>query len=139
MRTNFIRGAIAALIPALTLACVPPSGISDTDASPAPRAAYFSSTSSTPGTVLSGLELRQHASEGSLLQLVRAVRPGFLTYRGRTPTVVIDDVAFGSIRTLDDVSVNAVQEIRLLSASEATLRYGPRHNGAVILVITRTE
>jgi hypothetical protein len=53
---------------------------------------------------------------------------------GNLPRVVVDDVSYGSIENLANLSANAVREIRYLNAADATTRWGTGYPGGVILV-----
>jgi len=49
--------------------------------------------------------------------------------------VYLDSNRYGTIESLHGLSVGGVQEIRYLSASEATNRWGTGHTGGAILVV----
>ena len=73
---------------------------------------------------------------------IQRLRPQWLTSsgvrRGATgdPTqVYLDSNRYGTIESLRGLSLGGVQEIRFLSASEATNRWGTGHTGGAILVI----
>jgi hypothetical protein len=54
-----------------------------------------------------------------------------------TLTVYFNDTILGGVDMLRTVPVDAVRSIRLLSAAEATNRWGPKQPGAVIYVSSR--
>ena len=67
-------------------------------------------------------------------------------YRGRgsilldeTPLVAIDGVPQTDFHILGTLLANAIDNIRILSASEGTVLYGIRAGGGAILIQTRTE
>ena len=79
----------------------------------------------------------------SAYDIVVRLRPEYLRAtrviaRGHAePVVYIDNIAFGSVAALKELSPNAVAEIRYVTAPESYMLHGPKHEGAVILVRTR--
>ena len=76
----------------------------------------------------------------SAYEAVRRLRPAWLQARGRSPLPVIyrDNARWGSDpRSLENIRIDAVRQMRFLSASDATTRYGTGFAGGVILVVTR--
>lgn len=78
-------------------------------------------------------------------QAILQLRPEFLKRRGPTSVqlpqrgalrVYLDNTEMGGPDVLHTIAVDQVTAIRYLSASEATLRWGPSHAGGVILVST---
>jgi hypothetical protein len=70
------------------------------------------------------------------------LRPRALSLRGRGNAAVsvvayLDDVRLTDLRSLQNVWRERVYEIRYLSASEATTRWGTGHASGAVLVITR--
>lgn len=76
----------------------------------------------------------------SLFDAIKFLRPQFLTPRGSgasmEPVVYVDNIRRGGVSTLNELFVSQVSEIRYLSSSEATTRYGTGHFGGAILVKT---
>lgn len=79
-------------------------------------------------------------------QAVMRLRPEFLRWRGSDSgvpgqgpvRVFLDDVEIGGPDALRQVSLDAVTQIRFISASEAAIRFGTdRAGGGVILVSTQ--
>ena len=77
--------------------------------------------------------------------LLQRLRPQFLRSRGSVslrnssdsyPIVYLNDVRHGGVMSLRDILVNDIQEIRYLSAADATTRWGTGHSSGVILVRT---
>lgn len=77
---------------------------------------------------------------------IKNLRPNFLRARGTNtfdpvvstePTVYVDGQRFGDITNLRSMSVDLIAEIRLLRASDATIKYGTNHTTGVIEVTTR--
>ena len=74
---------------------------------------------------------------GSLYEAVLDARPDVLRYRNTSPTVYLDGRLLGAIDALQRIPLASVQEVRLLSHTEATFRYGRSHSGTVLEVTTR--
>src|ERR1700687_1213271 len=80
-------------------------------------------------------------------ELIRSLRPNFLTYRGETsfarrtsrphPTVYVDDQAFGQVSILNSIPRSDVSSVRLYRASEAMTKFGTGNAGGVIAITTR--
>jgi hypothetical protein len=76
--------------------------------------------------------------------VVERLRPHFLRPRG--PTTVVsdtrlvvyqDNLNLGGVDMLRQIRAAELQEIRFLSASDATTRFGTGHPGGAIIVTTR--
>lgn len=83
---------------------------------------------------------------GTIYEVVQQLRPHFLQGRGQSsiqdpgssaPVVYVNGVRYGSPDVLRSLRSMDVREIRYLSASDATTRYGTGHVGGVIEVTTR--
>ncbi len=73
-------------------------------------------------------------------EAVRRLRPAWLQTRGRSslPVVFRNNSRWGGDpRSLESIRIDSVAEMRYLSASDATTRYGTGFTGGVILVVTR--
>jgi hypothetical protein len=80
-------------------------------------------------------------------ELVRSLRPNFLTYRGETsfdrrtsrpyPNVYVDDQVFGTISILASIPASDVSSIRLYRSAEAVTKFGTGNAGGVISIVTR--
>ena len=77
--------------------------------------------------------------------LLQRLRPQFLRTRGSVsmsntsdayPIVYLNNVRHGNLNSLRDIPVNDIQEIRFISASDATTRWGTGHGSGVIMVRT---
>lgn len=76
---------------------------------------------------------------------IKNLRPMFLRSRGQTTLegtgqsahVFLDGQKYGDIETLKTMSVQTVREIRFLSASDATTKYGTGYTAGIIEVWTR--
>ena len=79
-------------------------------------------------------------SVSSAYEAVRRLRPGWLQPRGRSglPVVFRNNTRWGDDpRSLENIRINVIAEMRFLNASDATTRYGTGFTGGVILVVTR--
>ena len=94
-------------------------------------------------------EISTRASDAAnALQIVQKLRPQMLRGRGRVspndpngeaslPRVFVDDVAFGNIDNLANITANQIREIRFVSATDATTKWGTGYMGGVIVVTTK--
>ncbi|MGH7443489.1 MAG: TonB-dependent receptor plug domain-containing protein [Longimicrobiales bacterium] len=82
----------------------------------------------------------------TVYEAIMQLRPHFLQTRGQAsirdpsagePVVYVNGVRYGGTKTLQGMRAMDVAEIRFLSASDATTRYGTGHVGGVIEVRTR--
>ena len=79
-------------------------------------------------------------SVSSAYEAVQRLRPAWLQARGRSglPVVYRNNTRWGSDpRSLESIQIDVIREMRFLSASDATTRYGTGFTGGVILVVTR--
>jgi len=79
-------------------------------------------------------------------QALERLRPRWLRSRGPVsvehpeagnPVVYMDGTRFGPLRTLRQIGVEVIGEIRYMDPNEATNRFGAGHTGGVIMVLTR--
>lgn len=86
------------------------------------------------------------SSAATAYDAVRQLRPNFMRSRGQSsiqspgaamPVVYVDNIARGGLDALRDIRAGDVAEIRYVSASDATTRYGTGHSGGVIEVELR--
>ena len=80
-------------------------------------------------------------------ELIRTLRPNFLTYRGETsfdkrtsrpyPNVYVDDQAFGNISVLTIIPASDVESVRLYRSWDAMTKFGNGNPGGVIAISTR--
>jgi hypothetical protein len=119
----------------LLVACASGSSGSSTQAgAPSP-----SRTRSNPNVITADELSRIDVSDA--LQAIQRLRPQFLQTRGATSfqspselVVYVDGSRLGNASTLRDVPANEVKEIRYLSSTEATQRYGTGHTSGAIVV-----
>ncbi len=79
-------------------------------------------------------------SVSTAFEAVRRLRPAWLQPRGRSglPVVYRNNARWGGDpRSLENIRIEDVAEMRFLSASDATTRYGTGFSGGLILVETR--
>ncbi len=82
-------------------------------------------------------------SVSTAYEAVRRLRPAWLRARGRSglPVVYRNNNRWGGDpRSLEDIRIDVITEMRFLSAGDATTRYGTGFTGftgGVILVVTR--
>lgn len=76
-------------------------------------------------------------------EAVVQLRPAFLRARGArslrdptplSPIVYVNDMRHGGIETLMSIRADEIDEIRFISAADATTRWGTGHTGGVIQV-----
>jgi hypothetical protein len=135
------RALMAAVLIAVSSGCS--SSGSSSSATGAPRAP------SRQQDVITAAEIAERAADASnALQVVQKLRPQMLTTRGRfspadssdagaRPRVVVDGVAIGQVENLVNVNAISVMEIRYISATDATTRFGTGYVGGAILVTTK--
>jgi hypothetical protein len=80
-------------------------------------------------------------------EVIRSLRPNFLSYRGETsfdrrtsrpyPNVYVDDQVFGTISILASIPASDVSSIRLYRSAEAVTKFGTGNAGGVIAIVTR--
>jgi len=89
----------------------------------------------------------QEVQEGSAYDLIRRLRPTFLSYRGPTtilgsatgmPTVYVDGMRYGSFASLHQIPANWVGEVRLYRASSAG-QFGLDNTGGVLMIKTHRQ
>jgi hypothetical protein len=92
------------------------------------------------------LEELEELQQFTLLDAIRRLRPRWLqvsravSTRGNPqefPRVVVDRVPRGELEALGQISVSDVREVRFLSASDATLKYGTGYPAGAIEVTRR--
>jgi hypothetical protein len=99
--------------------------------------------------IIAEAEITASASEAAnALQIIEKLRPQMLRSRGvgsptdvtgesARPKVYVDNVAYGDIGTLTNVTANQIKEIQFINSRDATTKWGTGHMGGVILVTTR--
>ena len=94
-------------------------------------------------------EITANASEAAnALQIIEKLRPQMLRSRGvgsptdvtgesARPKVYVDNVAYGDLGTLSNLTASQIKEIQFINSRDATTKWGTGHMGGVILVLTR--
>ncbi len=77
-------------------------------------------------------EIKDLATALTAKDAVEIARPTWLRRRGVDPSVFMNGVLMGDLDQLDNISINAVKEIRFLPSAEATTMYGTNNMGGVI-------
>lgn len=94
--------------------------------------------------VITATELAPHSSL-TAREAIQRLRPAFLRTRGPssimlnegdTIVVYVDNTRMGGPEILDQVRANAIREIRYLSSSDASSRFGTGHTSGAILITT---
>ena len=80
-------------------------------------------------------------------ELIRNLRPNFLTYRGETsldrrtsrpyPNIYVDDQVYGPITVLHSIPASDVSSVRLYRSWEAMTKFGTGNAGGVIAISTK--
>jgi hypothetical protein len=124
-------------------ACSSGGGSSPAAAPGAPRAARGGPNLITDAEIAQGAAGVQNA-----LEIVERLRPSMLRARpsstfgqGTAPAegvlVYVDEVKLGDVNNLRNVPSSQIREIRFISATDATQRWGTGHGSGVIQVITK--
>jgi hypothetical protein len=96
--------------------------------------------------VITNAELRQTDAEGlTAFQAIQRMRPQWLRGRGvdsfgggaALPKVLVEEAPFGEVDDLRSMDAYDVDEIRFLSAADATTRFGTGYPAGAILVSLR--
>jgi len=97
-------------------------------------------------SVLSREEIRERIDLDTY-EIVRQLRPAWVRARGSPSlqgrdqefaVVYIDYSRFGMVHSLRQIDSGAIAEIRYMSPSDATTRFGTGHMGGAILVTTQS-
>jgi hypothetical protein len=104
--------------------------------------------------LISAEEIATRPGEGNALDLIRALRPAWLTSRGVASAnvsgdgmggvsdnagiaVYVDGVKMGGVDALGSIESDRIQEMRFLSASDATMKYGTGNPAGAIEITTK--
>ena len=96
--------------------------------------------------VMTTEELRQTDAEGlSAFQVIQRMRPQWLRSRGvgsfgggsSLPKVLVEEAPFGEVDDLRRMDASEIDELRFLSAADATTRFGTGYPAGAILVSLR--
>jgi hypothetical protein len=84
-------------------------------------------------TALTAQELEGIARQGSLMDALERLRPGWLVSRGSTPSVSVDGAPPTELSFLRGIPASTVREVRLERASSSVGRAAFAPNGGVIV------
>jgi len=143
--TGLTRPLILAAILAGGSACASSSGSAGAGQAGEPQTAVVSAPNRArkDPSVITSEEIEARPTLNAR-QVIEQLRPQFLRVRGTTTLgnaatqdviwVYLDGTRYGTIDVLSNISANEVREIRYLSPSEATNRFGTGHVQGAILV-----
>ena len=79
----------------------------------------------------------QRYDGGNLADALAALRPNMLRGRGRAPSLAIDGMLLMDTRPLYTTPTSDVLMVRIIRGPEATILFGSRAGGDVLMVTTR--
>lgn len=98
-------------------------------------------------SVLTADEIQmQKAGAWNAYDVIARLRPEYLRSRGAsslrntapvTAVVYLDEMRYGSLNTLKQLSADQIWRIEYINAADATTRFGTDHLGGAILVYTK--
>lgn len=98
-------------------------------------------------TVISAEEIAlERVSAWTAHDVISRLRPEFLRSRGRsslrttvptTAVVYLDEVRYGALDSLRQLSADQIYSIQYINAADATTRFGTDHLGGAILITTK--
>ena len=77
-----------------------------------------------PRNFISEEEIQEFDTAQSAMDVVELARPAWLRAKGLVISVYLNGIHLGGEEQLDNVSVYSIKELRFLTPSEATTRYG---------------
>ena len=89
------------------------------------------------GSTLGRIELTSVDVGRNAYDVVMFLRPSFLRGHNGTPSLAINGVLVGTATYLSSMSVDEIEEVKLLNGLDATTMFGARYNGSVLVVTTR--
>lgn len=99
------------------------------------------------GTLIEAEAIEGVTSANSAYDVVRTLRPSWLRSRRGQDSftdpgaglamVYVDGRRFGGLNALQDIAPGDVEEIEYLRPQDATLQFGPDHDGGAIMVRTK--
>jgi hypothetical protein len=141
--TALARTLIAGATLAGTVGCAPASSTPAQAGEPQTAAAPAPARQRKDPTVITEQEIATRQTL-TARQVIEQLRPQFLRVRGTTTLgnaatqdviwVYVDGTRHGNLEVLNNISANEIREIRYLSPSEATNRYGTGHVQGAILI-----
>lgn len=142
------RMAIAALAVSVSWACASSGSTSTGGSSAGVSGGGTRSTSRNPDFIGQEEIAAQASDAANALQIIQKLRPRMLASRGlgspndatgetTRPKVYVDEISYGDMASLENISAVQVKQIQFLKAADATTRWGTGHLGGVILVTTK--
>ncbi|MDQ3698157.1 MAG: Plug domain-containing protein, partial [Gemmatimonadota bacterium] len=122
----------------LTAACAARQSADGPERAPAPRRVAHE--------LITAAEIATAPQAPNAYEVVQTLRPMYLHSRGPVsirnsapayPVVYLDNMRLGELESLRTIPSASITQIRYLSASDATTRWGIGHPAGVILVLTR--
>jgi hypothetical protein len=89
------------------------------------------------GNTLGKLEMTSVNVGRNAYDVVNFLRPQFFNGRNGVPTLAVNGVLVGPATYLSTMTVNEIEEVKMLNGLDATTLFGARHTGAVLMVTTR--
>jgi hypothetical protein len=140
----------AVFLCALACASVPSSSRLSTTGTESPASAFASSSDArrTRGVILTGYFTTEYFSGETVYDVLRLRAPIYLrprpipgqelTGRGDPVAVYINGDLAGGYEVLQSIPAYAVFSVDRISATEAAIKYGPKHsNGAILVTLAR--
>lgn len=95
--------------------------------------------------LISAEEIAQTTAKNAY-EAIRLLRPNLLKYRGTRgrsvaiePVVYVDNLRYGGMGALYDISSMTIEKIQYLKATDATTRFGTNHMGGAFVVTTKSQ
>ena len=85
------------------------------------------------------------SSAKTAMDAIELLRPSLLRQRGSrghnriVPVVYLDNIRYGDVASLKDITASSIQEIKYLKATDATLRFGTNHMGGAFVITSRAN
>jgi len=112
-----------------------------------PSTAANSGGSASNSRILTYEEISRSQIGGNAYEVISRLRPSFLTGRGEVtvmgpseskyPSVYLDGVLYGDIKSLSNLDASQIAEVRLYPAWEAQTKFGTGSNSGVIAITSR--
>ncbi len=95
--------------------------------------------------LISAEEIAQTTAKNAY-EAIQLLRPNLLKYRGTRgrsvpiePVVYVDNLRYGGMGSLSDISSVTIAQIQYLKATDATTRFGTNHMGGAFVVTTKSQ
>ena len=95
--------------------------------------------------LISAEEIAQTTAKNAY-EAIQLLRPNLLKYRGTRgrslaiePVVYVDNLRYGGMEALYDISSMTIEKIQYLKATDATTRFGTNHMGGAFVVTTKAQ